>query len=269
MFKYKFDEKKYFSKYKARLCARGDLQKIQQNTYAATLAARIFRALMALVNAFDLETCQYDAINAFVNSEIDEFIYLRPPSDWSNDSDVLLLLLKILYGLKQSPTLWYWHFSKTLIELELNQVLGTECLYANNKMLIFFFVNDIAVIYNRKFIKQIDEFQKKLFIKYKMRYVEEIEWFFDIKIVRDRYYRHLFLSQDFYIDKFKVKFNINLSNKVSRLFLNENHVKFIDTAIKQKIFNYQQRVGLINYAAMIIRPDIAYAASKLSEFFTN
>ena len=161
---------------------------------------------MALVNAFDLKTRQYNAINAFVNNEIDEFIYLRSSSDWSNDSDVLLLLLKILYGFKQSSALWYWHFFETLIELGLNQVSGIECLYANDEMLIFFFVNDIVVIYDRKFTKQVDEFQKKLFIKYEMRYVEEIEWFFDIKIARDRYHCHLFLSQDFYIDKFKMKF---------------------------------------------------------------
>ena len=76
VFKYKFDNDGYLTKYKVRLCARGDLQKTEQNTYATTLAARVFRALMAIVCAFDLETRQYDAINAFVNSEIDEPIYL-------------------------------------------------------------------------------------------------------------------------------------------------------------------------------------------------
>ena len=77
MFKYKFDEKRFLTKYKTRLCAKNDLQKIQQNTYAAILTVCIFRVLMTLVNAFDLKTRQYDAINAFVNNEIDEFIYLK------------------------------------------------------------------------------------------------------------------------------------------------------------------------------------------------
>lgn len=268
VFKYKFDEEGYLIKYKARLCARGDLQKTQQDTYAATLAARIFRALMALVNAFDLETRQYDAINAFVNSEIDEPIYLRPPPGWTGDSDVLLLLLRALYGLKQSPALWYRHFSETLIELGLKQVSGIECLYANDEMLVFFFVDDVAVIYDRKFTNQVDEFQKKLFSKYEMRYVGEIEWFLGIKIARDRYRRHLFLSQDSYIDKLTVKFNIDLSNKALGSPLGEDHVKNPGTASKQEIFAYQQRVGSINYAAVITRPDIAYAASKLSKFLT-
>ena len=56
VFKYKFDSNGYLVKHKARLCARGDLQTTEEETYAATLATQTFRAVMALVAAFDLET---------------------------------------------------------------------------------------------------------------------------------------------------------------------------------------------------------------------
>lgn len=39
VFKYKFDENGYLAKYKACLCAKGDLQHTDQDTFAATLAA--------------------------------------------------------------------------------------------------------------------------------------------------------------------------------------------------------------------------------------
>ena len=42
IYKYKFDEQGFLIKYKAQLCARGDLQHTEQDTFAATLAARIF-----------------------------------------------------------------------------------------------------------------------------------------------------------------------------------------------------------------------------------
>ena len=77
------------------------MQKINKNTYAATLAVRIFRFFMIIVNAFDLKTRQYDALNVFVNSEIDENIYCILPDEWDGDL-VLLFLLKALYELKQS-----------------------------------------------------------------------------------------------------------------------------------------------------------------------
>ena len=48
VFTYKLDEDGYLLKFKARIVVRGDLQKSQfQDIYAAMLAARVFRALIA------------------------------------------------------------------------------------------------------------------------------------------------------------------------------------------------------------------------------
>ena len=57
VFTYKLDSDGYLLRYKARICIRGDLQPVtEQDTYAATLAIKIFRFLMALTAAFDLDT---------------------------------------------------------------------------------------------------------------------------------------------------------------------------------------------------------------------
>jgi hypothetical protein len=55
VFKYKFNTDGYLEKFKARLCARDDLQSTDQDTYAATLTAKTFRALMIISAAFDLK----------------------------------------------------------------------------------------------------------------------------------------------------------------------------------------------------------------------
>jgi Reverse transcriptase (RNA-dependent DNA polymerase) len=73
---------------------------------------------MAISTAFDLEASQFDAINAFVNSDLDEEIYYQPPEGyWRPDST--WLLLRALYGLKQSPLLWYRDFTAVLEDLGL------------------------------------------------------------------------------------------------------------------------------------------------------
>jgi hypothetical protein len=69
----------YLLKYKARLVVRGDLQEQYSDTYAATLAARLFRALMALTCAFSLKAMQYDVPNAFLNALLDRTLYVRTP----------------------------------------------------------------------------------------------------------------------------------------------------------------------------------------------
>jgi hypothetical protein len=75
VFKYKFDIDDYLKKFKTRLCVKHDFQSIDQNTYATTFVVKTFRVLMIISTVFDLEIWQYDAINAFINNEIDEELY--------------------------------------------------------------------------------------------------------------------------------------------------------------------------------------------------
>ena len=55
VFTYKFDQDGYLLKHKARLVARRDLQYTAEDTYAATLAAQTFQAVIAIVAAFNLD----------------------------------------------------------------------------------------------------------------------------------------------------------------------------------------------------------------------
>ena len=96
---YKFDKHGRFKKCKARLVVRGDQQakSIHENTYASTLAGRSFRTLMAIAARFDLELLQYDAVNAFVNADLKQDIYMRMPPGFRK-TGLILKLLKALYG---------------------------------------------------------------------------------------------------------------------------------------------------------------------------
>ncbi|KAH7462214.1 hypothetical protein FOMA001_g18721 [Fusarium oxysporum f. sp. matthiolae] len=112
---YKFDKHGRFKKCKARLVVRGDqqLEPIHEETYAATLAGRSFRTLMAIAARFDLELIQYDAVNAFVNAKLDKPVFMRMPPGYRKPRTVLMLQ-KALYGLRESPLLWQKELTATL-----------------------------------------------------------------------------------------------------------------------------------------------------------
>ena len=137
--------------------------------------------------------------------------------------------------------------------------------------MLFFFVDDIIIIYDRRHVSKVDEFQAKLFKRYEMRYLGEAQWFLGIKITRDRDLRRLILCQDSYIDKVLAKFNIKLSARgpASPLDNAETLIKNTGQADPQDTHAYQQRIGSVNFAAVDTRPDIAFASSKLSGFMTN
>jgi Reverse transcriptase (RNA-dependent DNA polymerase) len=107
VFTYKFDSDGYLIKCKTRICVRGDLQDLTDlfNTRATTLAARVFRALVALVATFDLETVQLDSVNAFLNSVLDEVAYCEFPEGFEENGNCLLLK-RALYGFRRSTLLW-------------------------------------------------------------------------------------------------------------------------------------------------------------------
>lgn len=129
---------------------------------------------MAVMAAFDLELRQYDVINAYPHVPIDEETYCKPLPGMRIEDRFILLLLRALYGLKQSPALWQKHLSTTLQNLGLTEVPEAPCLFTNDYMILFFFVDDIVIIYYKDYTTYVDEFQRKLFEIYEMRYLGEI-----------------------------------------------------------------------------------------------
>ena len=267
VFTYKFDTNGYLDKFKARLCVRGDLQQpVRLDTYAATLAARAFRALMAIAAAFDLEIFQYDAVNAFTNSTLDETVYCECPQGFEQ-SDQFLLLLRALYGLRRSPLLWLKEFSCTLTELGLKEI--ESCLFTNDWLVVFFYIDDIIVMCRTKDLPKLYPFKEALFSRYEMRDLGELSWFLGIRIIRDRSKRKIRLCQDSYIDKITKKFNLEYGKTPHIPMLTEELIPYDGKASLQEILAYQQKVGSLLYAATITRPDVARTASKLSEFLQN
>jgi hypothetical protein len=73
---------------------------------------------MALAARWDLEIRQLNAVNAFLNSELDEEVYVEL-LDGFKISGKVGRLLRALYGLRRSPLLWQKLLSSALKELGL------------------------------------------------------------------------------------------------------------------------------------------------------
>jgi hypothetical protein len=273
VFTYKLDAEGVLIKHKARLCVRGDLQRLNpyEDVYAATAAFKTFRMLMSLAAAFDMEVWQLDAVNAFVNADIDSDVYIQSPEGYAGKGKCLKLI-KALYGLRKSPLLWLNEFSKTLQELGLVPVPGVNCLFkhATETVFIFFYVDDILQLGFKKNIDLMTKLKDNLCKKYEMKDMGEAKWFLNVRITRDRQASKLWLTHDTYIDKIVQKFNLGHIQAVStpatpRLELVKPKEKASPSLVKQ----YQERIGSLLYPAVTTRPDIAWIASKLSQYNQN
>jgi len=270
VWKYKFDKHGFVTKFKARICVRGDLQPpSEKDTYAATLAAKSFRVLMALAARWDLQLKQLDAVNAFPNSPLDEEVYVELP-DGFKQPGMVGRLLRALYGLRRSPRLWQKLLSDTLTELGLKFVPEEPCLFVNHWLIVFFFVDDIVYMFRDLDQNRADEFCRQLTGKFKMRDLGELRWFLGIRIVRDREKRQIRLSQDSYIEDIAARFNLDqLQGSPSTPISTEPLVPNEGVANQAFTHFYQRKIGSIIYAAVITRPDVARTAAILSTFLTN
>ena len=102
-----------------------------------------------------------------------------------------------------------------------------------------------------------------------MRSLGDLKQFLGIRIIYDRSARKIQLCQDLYIEKIAAKFNLEYSAFPKTLLLIVELQLYKEIAIPSQVYIYQQRVGLLNFAAVTTRLDISKVVSKLSEFLRN
>ncbi|KAJ6094488.1 hypothetical protein N7467_002001 [Penicillium canescens] len=246
VFSYKLDQDGFLVKFKARICVRGDLETItSEEKRAATLAARTARMIFALVAAFDLNLRQRDAVTAFLNSRLEKEVYTRMPEGFGMQGKCWKLH-KALYGLRISPRLWQQEAAEVLSKLGLKQAPEDPCVFIGEGIIVFFYVDDIPIASHRTAERRANQLERDLEAHWELTDHGEAEWFLNIRIIRDRQAKKLWLCQDSYLTS-----------------------PYEGIASAQEIHLYQQKVGSMGYATTITRADAAKATSKLAEFLTN
>ncbi|KAI0994097.1 hypothetical protein K3495_g14086 [Podosphaera aphanis] len=206
VFTYKQDKGR-LSKHKARIFVRGDLHRTTRDTFAATLAVSTFRALMSLVAAFNMEVISLDAVNAFLNSKLDEAVVCEFPPGYEIVG-YKILLKRALYRLPRSSLLCAQTVEKELKDLGFEKVQGVDCLMFDGKIYCFYFVDDFMAISLPEHSKKLNMFKEKLMKTFQMRECEP-DRFLGISIIRNRLEKKVWILQDIYITNMATKYQLD------------------------------------------------------------
>ncbi len=223
---------------------------------------------MAIIIAFDLDVIQIDAINAFANRTLDKVVYTYLPDGFKTLGKVLQIL-RALYSLRRSLLIWLKEFSSTLVDLGLVQVPKSQCLFTNRHLVVFFYVDDVVILYHPEFQTEYQQFRQALLSQYKFKELGTLKQFLGIQIIQDRSLKKLQLYQDSYIKKIARTFNLTDSPYYQTPMATVDILPHQGQASDQDIYRYQRRIGSIMYATTIIRPDTARVSNKLSEYLLN
>jgi hypothetical protein len=112
-------------------------------------------------------THQVDVVGAYLQGDLDEEIYMTPPSglDIPSKKGWCLRLRKPLYSLKQEGQQWKKKLDETMVHLRFIKSNIDKCLYILSEkgqvvLLILVYVDDAAVAIKQ--LKHIEEFKQNL-----------------------------------------------------------------------------------------------------------
>jgi Reverse transcriptase (RNA-dependent DNA polymerase) len=96
-----------------------------------------------LANRFlGLSSAQVDYVTAFVQSPMEDDVYIEMPRGFKEDGKILKLK-RSLYGLRQAPLNWFNYFKGNLEKVGLEQLSDVDpCLFVSDKVICLTYVDD-------------------------------------------------------------------------------------------------------------------------------
>ena len=153
---------------------------------------------MYLVVEIDLEIEQMDVKTMFLHGDLEEEIYMKQPEGvLVKGKQELVWKLKLsLYGLKESPRIWYQKFDTYILSLGFVRRKFDHYIYSKEEggcfIYVALYVDDMLLIGNN--MDAIKEVKKQLSSKFNMKDLGATNFILGMYIKRDRAARKLWLN---------------------------------------------------------------------------
>ncbi|KAI7953162.1 hypothetical protein MJO29_008793 [Puccinia striiformis f. sp. tritici] len=198
VFRKKSDTQGTFLKFKAQLCAQGSRQAAEDCpfTYAPTGWSASLRAgiVVGLSKGYDIH--QMDAKNAFLNGDLEETVYLRPPPGLKVPEGHCLLLQKAIYGLKQAPRVWYSALKAFFTSIKFKSSAADPCMFVSQvngwECFVHVYVDDMIIISH-----DVDRFKKLISARFTMEDLGKAKHLLGITLTRSGTHQ-IYMSQENY-----------------------------------------------------------------------
>jgi hypothetical protein len=153
---------------------------------------------MYLSETFDLEIEQMDLKTVFLHGDLEEEIYMKQLEEFvvKGKKDLVCKLKRSLYGLKQSPRMWYQNFDTCILILGFVRSKVENCIYSKEEgghfIYVALYVDDILLIRNN--MDTIKEVNKELSSKFDMKDLGAMNFILGMEIKRDQAARKIWLN---------------------------------------------------------------------------
>jgi transposase InsO family protein len=254
--------------FKARLVAQGFTQQAGidfDEVFAPVANSTTIKILLTVAGIKKYHVRHYDVKSAFLNGELKEEIYMRPPPG-TNERGNVYRLKKSLYGLKQAANVWNLKIHEILTMIGSVRSKDDDCLYSYTsggvKLYLLIHVDDILIAGTSK--KDVQDFMRKVGKQVEIKDLGIVSSYLGVEIVKNE--EGFFeISQRDYIEKV-LKVTQMENAKVSHYPMNPHyHRTELDGTPLESNVNYRKLIGMLLYLAVNSRPDIAAAVGILCQ----
>ena len=174
------------------------------------------RLLSAIACELDLDVCHFDVEQAFVQSKLDEDVFLRLPRGCGRLSGKVVRLNKSLYGLKQASRSWHAHLTTCLNTLGFQQCLADACVFrlveeGRIAIIAVVHVDDIFAVGLKS---RCDLFRDELNQMVPVKNLGELRWYGGCHYTREREMGTLTISQKTFADELVKKYGVTSTQSV-------------------------------------------------------
>ena len=265
----KLDEHGKIHKLKARLVARGDMQLCGEDyglVHAPVVTSKIINLFSAVAIHKGWTLKHIDFATAFLNSDLEEEIYMHPPSGMNIEPGKVLRLRKSLYGLKQSGRNWYQCLSKYLVEIGFKKLQSDRCVFVRQRgeefIAIGTHVDDLLTLTDSD--NSYEKLLEQLSSRFKLGDCGDVRHYCGIVVQRDA--QKITLSQPYYTESILEAFNMQTCNPRTTPAEQVPLRAAVEgeTTVDKNMF--ASAIGSLLWLATNTRPDIAFSVQRVSRY---
>ncbi|KAL5621857.1 hypothetical protein BROUX41_000002 [Berkeleyomyces rouxiae] len=279
-------------RYKARLVARGDMQREgidYGETFASTAHSDSWRILIATATMKGRVLRQFDITAAYLHGIVQEDVYLSAPRELRDYFDrhpqlaeqfgykpgMVIKLNRTLYGLKQSGHEWQKVLKEYLISLGFKQVPCDPATYRHDGMDVNVCTHIDDCLYDGPDEATVKRFEAQLLDRFHGQLTEVPKWLLGIRLAFNP--NSVTLDQIHLIDSILEEAGMSACQPIDTPAplpmsnpWQQRPDDPLDVAMdKVSASRYRRLVGRLMYVRVMTRPDIAVAVGLLASAFNK
>jgi hypothetical protein len=280
VFKIKSDEHGNVTRYRARLVARGFLQREGVDfgdIFSPVVRYSTLRILFALAAHYGMYKRHLDCPKAFTQADLDTPCYMKPPPGMKMKAGQCLKLHKSIYGLKQASRLFHVLVATFLATLGFTESPNDTCVVfltvGVDMVLIAIYVDDLLLFSTSEALA--DDITAKLQAKFQCVKLGEITWCLGMHIHTSADRHTISLDLERYVDTIIARYEFDALQPLPTPMLHDIKLTSADcptTDTERNLmtaYPFRSAVSSLMFAMVVMRADISFAVTSVARFSAN